>query len=61
MRHLGAGIVTRLLALWTTREQGATAVEYALLAVFIAAVIAAGIVALGAKTAVLFGRADTGW
>jgi Flp pilus assembly pilin Flp len=61
MRYLGASIATRMLALWATREQGATAVEYALLAVFIAAVIVTGVVALGTKTTDLFTRANAGW
>ena len=47
-------LVSRIQALWATREQGATAVEYGLMVALIAVVIIVAVTALGSKLSGLF-------
>ncbi|GEM_PF-7095297 len=61
MRRIRAMAVTRIRALRAGRERGATAVEYALLAVFISAMITASVIALGIKTGSLFASLNDQW
>jgi pilus assembly protein Flp/PilA len=50
MRYLAS----RVQALWATREEGATAVEYGLMVALIAVVIIVAVTALGGKLSGLF-------
>ena len=59
MSHLTAPIVAKLQALWATREQGATAVEYGLLIALIAAVIVVVVAALGSKLDASFSKVNS--
>jgi pilus assembly protein Flp/PilA len=52
-------LVAKLQALWATREQGATAVEYGLLVALIAAVIVAIVASLGSKILTAFTTVDS--
>ena len=47
-------LVSRIQAVWATREQGATAVEYGLMVALIAVVIIVAVTALGSKLSGLF-------
>ena len=49
MNHLTSSMVAKMLALWATRERGATAVEYGLLVALIAAIIVVAVTTLGGK------------
>jgi pilus assembly protein Flp/PilA len=49
MSHVGSKIAAQVQALWATREQGATAVEYGMLVALVAAVVVAVILTLGSK------------
>jgi pilus assembly protein Flp/PilA len=59
MSHLTASVVAKLQALWATREQGATAVEYGLLVALIAAVIVVVVAALGGKIDSAFSKVNS--
>ncbi len=61
MRRIGARTITRFRLMCASRDRGATAVEYAMLAVFISAVITAAVVALGVKTDGLFASLNDKW
>jgi len=50
MRYL----VAKAQALWATRDEGATAVEYGLMVALIAVVIVVAVTALGSKLSGLF-------
>jgi pilus assembly protein Flp/PilA len=52
-------MVAKMQALWATREQGATAVEYGLLVALIAAVIVAIVASLGSKILTAFTTVDS--
>jgi pilus assembly protein Flp/PilA len=47
-------LASRVQALWATREEGATAVEYGLMVALIAVVIIVAVTALGGKLSGLF-------
>ncbi len=47
-------LVAKAQALWATRDQGATAVEYGLMVALIAVVIIVAVTALGSKLSGLF-------
>ena len=47
-------LVAKVQALWATRDQGATAVEYGLMVALIAIVIIAGVTLLGTNLLALF-------
>ncbi len=47
-------LVAKVQALWATRDQGATAVEYGLMVALIAVVIIVAVTALGSKLSGLF-------
>ncbi|OLB78115.1 MAG: pilus assembly protein [Actinobacteria bacterium 13_2_20CM_2_71_6] len=47
-------LVAKAQALWATRDQGATAVEYGLMVALIAVVIVVAVTALGSKLSALF-------
>jgi pilus assembly protein Flp/PilA len=47
-------LVAKVQALWATRDQGATAVEYGLMVALIAVVIVVAVTALGSKLSGLF-------
>jgi pilus assembly protein Flp/PilA len=47
-------LVAKLQALWATRDEGATAVEYGLMVALIAVVIVVAVTALGSKLSGLF-------
>lgn len=47
-------LVAKAQALWATRDQGATAVEYGLMVALIAVVIVVAVTALGSKLSGLF-------
>lgn len=49
MNHVVSKMVAKMQALWATREQGATAVEYGMLVALVAAVIVAVVLTLGQK------------
>jgi pilus assembly protein Flp/PilA len=49
MNYVATKMIAKMQALWATREQGATAVEYGLLVALIAAVIVAIVATLGTK------------
>ena len=51
-------LVAKAQALWATRDEGATAVEYGLMVGLIAAVIVLTVAALGIKLNGLFGFVD---
>ena len=55
MNYVATKMLARMQALWATREQGATAVEYGLLVALIAAVIVA---ALGGKINTAFSKVN---
>jgi pilus assembly protein Flp/PilA len=47
-------LVAKVQALWATRDEGATAVEYGLMVALIAVVIVVAVTALGSKLSGLF-------
>jgi pilus assembly protein Flp/PilA len=47
MNYVATKMITRMRAMWATREQGATAVEYALMVALIAIAIIAAVTFLG--------------
>jgi pilus assembly protein Flp/PilA len=47
-------LVAKMQALWATRDEGATAVEYGLMVALIAVVIIVAVTALGSKLSGLF-------
>ena len=47
-------LVAKMQALWATRDEGATAVEYGLMVALIAVVIVVAVTALGSKLSGLF-------
>jgi pilus assembly protein Flp/PilA len=47
-------LVAKAQALWATRDEGATAVEYGLMVALIAVVIVVAVTALGSKLSGLF-------
>ena len=49
MNYISSKMVAKMQALWATREQGATAVEYGLLVALIAAIIVVAVATLGGK------------
>jgi pilus assembly protein Flp/PilA len=49
MNHTATKLISKLQAIWATREQGATAVEYALMVALIAIAIIAAVTVLGTK------------
>ena len=49
MNYITSKMVAKMQALWATREQGATAVEYGLLVALIAAIIVVAVATLGGK------------
>ncbi len=54
MNYVASKMVAKVQALWATREQGATAVEYGMLVALIAAVIVAVVATLGSKILTAF-------
>ncbi|MFP4098787.1 MAG: Flp family type IVb pilin [Alphaproteobacteria bacterium] len=52
-------MLTRLIARYLSREDGATAIEYGLIAAGIAVVIAGAVFALGDNISGLFGEVET--
>jgi pilus assembly protein Flp/PilA len=52
-------LVAKMHALWLTREQGATAVEYGLLVALIAAIIVIAVTTLGTKVNTAFTTVST--
>jgi pilus assembly protein Flp/PilA len=58
MNYVATKMIARLQALWATREQGATAVEYGLLVALIAAVIVVVVAALGGKINTAFSKVN---
>jgi pilus assembly protein Flp/PilA len=59
MNYVVSKMVAKMQALWATREQGATAVEYGLLVALIAAVIVAIVASLGSKILTAFTTVDS--
>jgi pilus assembly protein Flp/PilA len=51
-------LYTRVRAFWATRDQGATAVEYALIVAVIAMVVVVAAIALGNEISDLFGKTE---
>ena len=58
MNYVATKMIARMQALWATREQGATAVEYGLLVALIAAVIVVVVAALGGKINTAFSKVN---
>ena len=58
MNYVATKMLARMQALWATREQGATAVEYGLLVALIAAVIVVVVAALGGKINTAFSKVN---
>jgi pilus assembly protein Flp/PilA len=56
MNYTAAKMIARAQALWSTRERGATAVEYALMVALIAVAIVAAVTLLGGKLNTAFGN-----
>jgi pilus assembly protein Flp/PilA len=54
MNNTVSQLVAKTQALWATREQGATAVEYGLLVALIAAIIVVAVATLGGKVNTAF-------
>jgi len=54
MNYITSKMVAKMQALWATREQGATAVEYGLLVALIAAIIVVAVTTLGGKVNTAF-------
>jgi pilus assembly protein Flp/PilA len=52
-------LYTRARVLWATRDQGATAVEYALIVAVIAMVVVVAAIVLGDRISGLFNEAST--
>jgi len=59
MNYVATKMIARLQALWATREQGATAVEYGLLVALIAAVIVVVVATLGNKINASFSKVNS--
>ncbi len=59
MNYVATKMIAKLQALWATREQGATAVEYGLLVALIAAVIVVVVAALGGKINSAFSKVNS--
>jgi pilus assembly protein Flp/PilA len=56
MNYVTSKMVAKMQALWATREQGATAVEYGLLVALIAVIIIVAVTALGGKLSSVFNK-----
>ncbi|MDT4989094.1 MAG: pilus assembly protein Flp/PilA [Micromonosporaceae bacterium] len=56
MNHTAMKLIVRLQAIWATRAQGATAVEYALMVSLIAIAIIAAVTFLGGQIGDLFNK-----
>jgi pilus assembly protein Flp/PilA len=54
MNYTATKMIARLQAFWATREQGATAVEYALMVALIAVAIIVAVTALGSTISAKF-------
>jgi len=59
MNYVATKMIAKLQALWATREQGATAVEYGLLVALIAAVIVVVVAALDGKINSAFSKVNS--
>jgi pilus assembly protein Flp/PilA len=58
MNYVTSKMVAKMQALWATREQGATAVEYGLLVALIAAIIVVAVTTLGGKINTAFSKVN---
>lgn len=61
MNHVRSKVAAAMQARWATRDQGATAVEYAMFVALIAAVVVVTVITLGQKTLNNFTAGTTGW
>jgi pilus assembly protein Flp/PilA len=56
MNYVATMMITRMKAMWATREQGATAVEYALMVALIAIAIIAAVTFLSGAISTSFNK-----
>jgi pilus assembly protein Flp/PilA len=56
MNYVAIKMITRMKAMWATREQGATAVEYALMVALIAIAIIAAVTFLSGAISTSFNK-----